>query len=48
MPQIRYAFYVLLHFTMPAPPVLIVPLYVNVYLPPQPTLDKTRESLHAS
>ncbi len=32
-----YAFYVPLHFTMPAPPVPIVPLYVNVYLPPQPT-----------
>jgi aromatic ring-opening dioxygenase catalytic subunit (LigB family) len=32
-----YAFYVPLHFTMPAPPVPIVPLHVNVYLPPQPT-----------
>lgn len=32
-----YAFYVPLHFTMPAPPLPIVPLYVNVYLPPQPT-----------
>jgi aromatic ring-opening dioxygenase LigB subunit len=32
-----YAFYVPLHFTMPAPAVPIVPLYVNVYLPPQPT-----------
>jgi 2,3-dihydroxyphenylpropionate 1,2-dioxygenase len=31
-----YAFYVPLHFAMPAPPVPIVPLYVNVYLPPQP------------
>jgi aromatic ring-opening dioxygenase catalytic subunit (LigB family) len=31
-----YAFYVPLHFTMPAPPVPIVPLHVNVYLPPQP------------
>ena len=32
-----YAFYVPLHFAMPRPPVPIVPLYVNVYLPPQPT-----------
>jgi 2,3-dihydroxyphenylpropionate 1,2-dioxygenase len=32
-----YAFYVPLHFTMPEPPVPIVPIYVNVYLPPQPT-----------
>src|SRR5437899_1467732 len=32
-----YAFYVPLHFAMPAPAVPIVPLYVNVYLPPQPT-----------
>jgi 2,3-dihydroxyphenylpropionate 1,2-dioxygenase len=32
-----YAFYVPLHFTMPAPALPIVPLYVNVYLPPQPT-----------
>lgn len=32
-----YAFYVPLHFAMPHPPVPIVPLYVNVYLPPQPT-----------
>src|SRR3984893_11992455 len=32
-----YAFFVPLHFTMPAPRVPIVPLYVNVYLPPQPT-----------
>jgi aromatic ring-opening dioxygenase catalytic subunit (LigB family) len=32
-----YAFFVPLHFAMPAPPVPIVPLYVNVYLPPQPT-----------
>jgi len=31
-----YAFYVPLHFTMPAPPVPILPLHVNVYLPPQP------------
>jgi aromatic ring-opening dioxygenase catalytic subunit (LigB family) len=31
-----YAFYVPLHFTMPAPPLPIVPLHVNVYLPPQP------------
>jgi 2,3-dihydroxyphenylpropionate 1,2-dioxygenase len=32
-----YAFYVPLHFTMPEPAVPIVPLFVNVYLPPQPT-----------
>jgi 2,3-dihydroxyphenylpropionate 1,2-dioxygenase len=32
-----YAFYVPLHFTLPEPRVPIVPLYVNVYLPPQPT-----------
>jgi 2,3-dihydroxyphenylpropionate 1,2-dioxygenase len=32
-----YAFYVPLHFTMPEPAVPIVPLHVNVYLPPQPT-----------
>jgi 2,3-dihydroxyphenylpropionate 1,2-dioxygenase len=32
-----YAFYVPLHFTRPTPTVPIVPLYVNVYLPPQPT-----------
>ena len=31
-----YAFYVPLHFTMPAPAVPILPLHVNVYLPPQP------------
>ena len=32
-----YAFYVPIHFTMPEPAVPIVPLHVNVYLPPQPT-----------
>ncbi|HEY7649831.1 MAG TPA: hypothetical protein VID04_12575 [Methylomirabilota bacterium] len=32
-----YAFYVPLHFTMPEPRCPIVPLHVNVYLPPQPT-----------
>lgn len=32
-----YAFYVPLHFLMPTPALPIVPLYVNVYLPPQPT-----------
>ena len=32
-----YAFFVPLHFTMPSPPVPILPLHVNVYLPPQPT-----------
>ncbi|HEV8309589.1 MAG TPA: hypothetical protein VGW35_18155 [Methylomirabilota bacterium] len=35
--RLDYAFYVPLHFTMPEPPVPVVPLYVNVYLPPQPT-----------
>ena len=34
--RLDYAFYVPLHFTMPDPPRPIVPLYVNVYLPPQP------------
>src|SRR5713226_5552017 len=32
-----YAFFVPLHFTMSEPRVPIVPLFVNVYLPPQPT-----------
>jgi 2,3-dihydroxyphenylpropionate 1,2-dioxygenase len=32
-----YAFFVPLHFTMPEPAPPIVPLHVNVYLPPQPT-----------
>ena len=35
--RLDYAFYVPLHFTMPQPALPIVPLYVNVYLPPQPT-----------
>jgi 2,3-dihydroxyphenylpropionate 1,2-dioxygenase len=35
--RLDYAFYVPLHFAMPTPAVPIVPLYVNVYLPPQPT-----------
>jgi 2,3-dihydroxyphenylpropionate 1,2-dioxygenase len=35
--RLDYAFYVPLHFAMPEPAVPIVPLYVNVYLPPQPT-----------
>jgi 2,3-dihydroxyphenylpropionate 1,2-dioxygenase len=35
--RLDYAFYVPLHFTMPEPVAPIVPLYVNVYLPPQPT-----------
>jgi aromatic ring-opening dioxygenase catalytic subunit (LigB family) len=35
--RLDYAFFVPLHFTMPAPAVPIVPLHVNVYLPPQPT-----------
>jgi len=32
-----YAFFVPLHFTLPTPAPPIVPLHVNVYLPPQPT-----------
>jgi 2,3-dihydroxyphenylpropionate 1,2-dioxygenase len=35
--RLDYAFYVPLHFTMPEPRLPIVPLYVNVYLPPQPS-----------
>jgi 2,3-dihydroxyphenylpropionate 1,2-dioxygenase len=35
--RLDYAFFVPLHFTMPDPPVPIVPLHVNAYLPPQPT-----------
>src|SRR2546422_94857 len=35
--RLDYAFFVPLHFTMPEPAVPIVPLHVNVYLPPQPT-----------
>src|SRR5204862_278623 len=35
--RLDYAFYVPLHFTMPEPAVPVVPLHVNVYLPPQPT-----------
>jgi aromatic ring-opening dioxygenase catalytic subunit (LigB family) len=38
-----YAFYVPLHFTMPEPAVPIVPLHVNVYLPPQPTPRRCHE-----
>lgn len=38
-----YAFYVPLHFTMPDPSVPIVPLHVNVYLPPQPTPRRCHE-----
>jgi 2,3-dihydroxyphenylpropionate 1,2-dioxygenase len=38
-----YAFYVPLHFSMPAPALPIVPLYVNVYLPPQPTPRRCHE-----
>jgi aromatic ring-opening dioxygenase catalytic subunit (LigB family) len=34
--SLDYAFYVPLHFTLPEPALPIVPLYVNVYLPPQP------------
>lgn len=32
-----YAFFVPLYFTLPDPALPIVPLFVNVYLPPQPT-----------
>jgi len=35
--RLDYAFFVPLHFTMPEPAAPIVPLHVNVYLPPQPT-----------
>jgi protocatechuate 4,5-dioxygenase beta chain/2,3-dihydroxyphenylpropionate 1,2-dioxygenase len=35
--RLDYAFYNPLHFVMPEPVVPIVPLFVNVYLPPQPT-----------
>lgn len=35
--RLDYAFYVPLHFASPDPRPPIVPLYVNVYLPPQPT-----------
>src|SRR5881397_3423181 len=38
-----YAFYVPLHFTMPEPALPIVPLHVNVYLPPQPTPRRCHE-----
>jgi len=38
-----YAFHVPLHFTMPEPPVPIVPLHVNVYLPPQPLPRRCHE-----
>jgi len=38
-----YAFYVPLHFTMPEPAVPIIPLHVNVYLPPQPTPHRCYE-----
>lgn len=41
--RLDYAFYVPLHFTMPAPPLPIVPLHVNVYLPPQPTPRRCHE-----
>src|SRR5262245_19990012 len=34
---VAYALFVPLHFAMPEPAVPIVPLHVNVYLPPQPT-----------
>ena len=37
-----YAFFVPLHFTMPEPGVPIVPLHVNVSLPPQPTPARCR------
>lgn len=38
-----YAFFVPLHFTMPDPAVPLVPLHVNVYLPPQPTPRRCHE-----
>jgi aromatic ring-opening dioxygenase catalytic subunit (LigB family) len=41
--RLDYAFYVPLHFTMPSPAVPIVPLHVNVYLPPQPLPRRCHE-----
>ena len=41
--RLDYAFYVPLHFTMPEPAVPVVPLHVNVYLPPQPTPRRCHE-----
>jgi aromatic ring-opening dioxygenase catalytic subunit (LigB family) len=41
--SLDYAFYVPLHFTMPDPPVPLLPLHVNVYLPPQPTPRRCHE-----
>ena len=35
--KLDYAFFLPLHFTMPEPTVPLVPVHVNVYLPPQPT-----------
>jgi len=35
--KLDYAFFIPLRFAMPEPAVPIVPLHVNVYLPPQPT-----------
>jgi hypothetical protein len=35
--RLDYAFYVPLHFAAPEPAAPIVPLHINVYLPPQPT-----------
>jgi 2,3-dihydroxyphenylpropionate 1,2-dioxygenase len=35
--KLDYAYSLPLHFTMPEPSVPIVPVHVNVYLPPQPT-----------
>jgi aromatic ring-opening dioxygenase catalytic subunit (LigB family) len=35
--KLDYAFFIPLHFAMPEPAVPILPLHINVYLPPQPT-----------
>src|SRR5215467_14785786 len=35
--KLDYAFFLPLRFTMPEPTVPLVPVHVNVYLPPQPT-----------
>ncbi len=41
--KLDYAFFLPLHFTMPAPAVPIVPVHVNVYLPPLPTPGRCHE-----
>jgi hypothetical protein len=41
--KLDYAFFIPLHFAMPEPAVPILPLHVNVYLPPQPTPQRCYE-----